>query len=258
MLLKGPYGFHKTCSAATFAAEGPVYLAYIDKNQPLELEHFFKRIIKRPELLKNIEYDCYNSSNINKFVNKLYTFTKSCDKVAIITDSATNFTTAAVNWSLGFKNSSGPKKDKDTGQLQFTPDFDEYKVETSMITQTLDILRSIKAHNIWTCHPIDSMNVVDTGGGRMRISKVKKIVSYGNKVGEIIPGQFSEIYHFSLQNEWDSINGVNKQRRIVSPTGQGDDYAKSNIGLTLDMDVTDKLFYEVWREAVKTAAQNNG
>jgi hypothetical protein len=88
----------------------------------------------------------------------------------------------------------------------------------------------------------------------MRISKVKKIVSYGNKVGEIIPGQFSEIYHFSLQNEWNPTEGRTITRRIVSPSGQGDDYAKSNIGLTADMDVTDRLFYEVWREAVKNAA----
>lgn len=251
MLLKGPFGFSKTLAAVSSAVEGPIFHAYIDKNQPVEYEHFFKRIVKRPELLKNIEYECYNSSNINQYFNKLIEFTKYCDKVAIITDSATNFTTAAVNWSLGFRNPAGAKKDNlNPNNVKFVPDFDEYKVETSMITQTLDIQRALKCHNIWTCHPISSLEVSDTGNNSIKVSKVKKIVSYGNKVGEIIPGQFSEIYHFSILNQWDARLGRNNQRRIVSPLGIGDDFAKSNLGLTEDMDITNRLFWEVWRDAM--------
>jgi archaellum biogenesis ATPase FlaH len=258
MLLKGPFGFAKTCAACTAALEGPVFLAYIDKKQPVELDHFFKIIIKRPEALKNIEYESYSSNNINQYVNKLIEYTKYCDKIAIITDSATNFATAAVNWSLGWRNPAGPKKDKlNKDSVQFVPDFDEYKVETSMITQSLDLLRAIKAHNIWTCHPISSLEVADTGNNTIRVSKVKKIVSYGNKVGEIIPGQFSEIYHFSILNEWNPQLGKATQRRLVTPLGVGDDFAKSNLGLTEEMDITNKPFWLVWREAMKKLKEAN-
>ena len=252
LLFKGPYGYHKTCSAVTFALEGPIFLAYIDKNQPIELDHFFRRILKRPEALKNIEYECYSSKNINQYVNKLMEFVKYCDKIAIITDSATNFTTAAVNWSLGFRNSSGPKKDPlAPDSLRFTPDWDEYKIETSMITQALDLQRAIKTYNIWTAHPITSIDMGSSEGGKVeRISKVKKIVSYGSKVGEIIPGQFSEVYHFSTLNQWNPSIGKATVKRLVSPVGIGDDFAKSNLGLTEEMDITDRPFYEVWKDQI--------
>jgi hypothetical protein len=242
-LLKGPWGFGKTIAAASFAKSGPVWLSYWDKKGPIELVQFFKRFA--PELLKNIEYEVYGAHNANEYLNHMFRLAKDCRYAAVINDSVTSMTAGAVNWSLGFRDN---KKNKDKDKIM--PDFDEYKVETSIVTQALDICRTLPCHVIWTCHPLPSLKVEGSGAG-MKVSKVNSIVTYGSKVAGIVPGQFSEIYHFSKSSNWDSGAGKSQTRYIVSTEQIGDDYAKSNIGLNVEMDITDRLFYDVWKEEVK-------
>jgi len=244
ILFKGPFGHAKTCAAATFAKDGPIWISYWDKKKPVELFHFFHKIIKQPRLLDNIEYEVYNSSNANKYLNKMIDFADDCRYFAIINDSVTNMTSGAVNWSLGF---SGKKKDQDKDKIM--PSFDEYKVETSLVTQALDICKSLPCHVIWTCHPVPSIKI-EGSGTTMKITKSEPIVTYGNKVAGIVPGNFSEIYHFSRTSTWDSILGKNLLRFKVNTEAVGDDFAKSNLGLTGEFDITNKLFYEVWKEQV--------
>lgn len=253
MLLKGSVGIGKTLAATSAAVEGPVFLAYWDKKAPVELLNFLKNI-KREDLLKRIEYEIYGANNAIQYLNKLISLTKSNDKFAIITDSVTSMTTSAVNWSLGFRNPTGAKKDSlNANNPLVVPDFEEYKVETGLITQALDISRSIKSHIIWIAHPVPSLKIEGGGntGNRTSVSKVNNIVTYGSKVGALIPAQFTEIYHFSRVNEWDGTQGKNIERRIVNTRGIGDDFAKTALNLPDEFDITDKLFWEVWSSLVK-------
>lgn len=244
LLLKAPFGHGKTLAAATFALDGPIWIAYWDKKKPVELYHFFHHIIKRPDLLKNIEYDVYNSHNANEYLNKLFLLEKDCRYFACINDSVTNMTSGAVNWSLGFR----PKKSKDQEKLM--PGFDEYKIETSLVTQALDICKALPCHIIWTCHPVPSIKV-EGSGTSIVITKTNPIVTYGSKVAGIVPGNFSEIYHFSKQSNWDANAGKSSVIYRVSTEAVGDDFAKSNLGLKGEFDITNKLFYEVWKEKIK-------
>lgn len=241
ILMKGTYGYGKTIAAASFAAEGPVYIAYFDKKSPIELVTFFSK--HRPDILRNIEYDVYGSHNANEFLNKLIALSSDCRYSTIILDSVTNFTSAAVNWSLGFRSSKLKGKDK------IMPDFDEYKVETSLVTQSLDICRSLPCHVIWTAHPVQSIKI-EGSGSNIRVTKSNPIVTYGSKVAGIIPGNFSEIYHFSKESAWDANTGKSTIKYKVSTEAIGDDYAKSNLGLRGEFDITDKLFFDVWKEKV--------
>lgn len=243
ILMKGPFGHGKTLALASFALDGPIYLAYFDKKKPIELVTFFSKMgDKGRRILNNIEYDIYSSSNANEYLNKLMSLSKDCRYFAMGTDSVTNLTSAAVNWSLGFKDN---KKGKD----KIMPDFDEYKVETSLVTQALDICRTLPCHVIWTAHPVPSTKI-EGAGSSMKVTKVNSIVTYGSKVAGIVPGNFSEIYHFSKQSSWDSTTGKSGTRYLVSTDAIGDDFAKSNIGLKGEFDITDRLFYEVWKEEV--------
>lgn len=243
-LLKGSYGYGKTISAVSFARLGPVFLAYWDKKQPVELVQYFKR--HAPELLKNIEYEVYGANNANDYLNKLFQLAKNCPYVAVINDSVTTMTSAAVNWSLGFNDSKKAKRNSDNIAI---PDFDQYKVETSLVTQALDICRTLPAHIIWTAHPLPSMKI-EGSGTSMRVSRTNPIVTYGSKVAGIIPGQFSEIYHFSKLSNWNAETGKSSLKYLVSTEQVGDDYAKSNIGLNCEIDITDGLFYDLWKEEV--------
>ncbi len=240
-LFKGPYGFGKTIAAASFAKLGPIHLSYWDKKGPIELVQFFKRYA--PHLLKNIEYEIYGAHNANEYLNFMFKMAKDCRYMAMINDSLTTMTAGAVNWSLGFRDN---KKNKDRDKIM--PDFDEYKVETSLVSQALDICRTLPCHVIWTCHPLPSLKLEGSGGG-MKVTKVNSIVTYGSKVAGIVPGQFSEIYQFSKQVDYGS--GAPKTKYLVSTEAIGDEYAKSNIGLSTELDITDRLFYDVWIEAVK-------
>lgn len=251
-LFKGSVGFGKTLAAASFAVEGPIYLAYIDKKSPVELEKYFKHIIKRPELLKNIEYDVYGASNINQYLNKLISFTKYCDKFAIITDSLTTLTASAVNWSLGFRNPAGAKKDPlNPASVMTIPDFDEYKTETSFVTQSLDLCRMLPCHIIWTAHPLPKIEISPGSGSSMKIIKTNSLVTYGSKVAGLVPAQFSEIYHFSQDSTWDGTLGRSRLKYIVNTQAQGEEFTKTALQLPAELDITNDLFYTVWKAALE-------
>jgi len=241
ILMKGPYGFGKTLAACSAAIYGEVWLAYFDKNEPIELKAWFKK--HRPDLLKNIDYDVYGSENANEYLNKLMMFAlKGCRYSAIITDSVTSLSSAAVNWSIGFRDPKGPKRDElSRDSIKLIPDFDEYKVETSLVTQALDICTQLNVMNIWTAHPLPTLKVEGSGSKINSISKTASIVSYGNKVGALVPARFHEVYHFGRQGG----------KRAVFTDLQGDDFAKTSLGLPTFLEIEDKLFFEVWRDALK-------
>jgi hypothetical protein len=167
-----------------------------------------------------------------------------------VTDSVTSLTSAAVNWSLGFRNrSAGPKKDElNTNAIKFIPDFDEYKVETGMVTQALDICKALPCHNIWTAHPLPSLRVAADAAGKMSVARVNSIVSYGTKVAGLIPSQFQEIYHFSQDVDWNGAKGMSEVTYNVNTHSIGDEFAKTTLNLPGQFDITDKLFYEVWNK----------
>lgn len=249
ILFKGPWGFGKTLAAASFALEGPIYIAYFDKKKPIELKTYFteKRFgSKAKQILDNIDYDVYGAHNANEYLNKVIDMTRyGCKYTAVITDSVTNMTSAAVNWSLSFRDD---RKNKD--KLKVIPDFDEYKVETSLVTQALDLFRTLPCHVIWVAHPVPSIKI-EGSGSSIKITKTNPIVTYGSKVAGIVPGNFSEIYHFSKQSGWDTQTGTSITKYLVSCDAIGDDFAKSNLGIVGEIDITDRLFYEVWKDKIK-------
>ena len=130
-LFKSAPGFGKTLAAASFALLGPLYLAYFDKQSPVELVKYFKKFGQKGEqILDNIDYDIYGGNNAHMYLNKTIEFVEDCRYMTFVTDSVTNLTAAGVNWSMGFRD---PKKkhdklNKDAPAL--IPDWDEYKVET--------------------------------------------------------------------------------------------------------------------------------
>jgi hypothetical protein len=104
-------------------------------------------------------------------------------------------------------------------------------------------------HVIWIAHPIPGVKI-EGSGANVKVTKVNPIVTYGSKVAGIVPGNFSEIYQFSKMSNWDASTGKSSTRYIVDTDAVGDDFAKSNIGITGTMDITDQLFYEVWKDKV--------
>lgn len=226
------------------AVEGPIYLAYHDKNEPSELFDFYKR--HRPDTLKNIDYDVYGATNVNDYLNKLLGFAENgCRYIGVITDSATKLTSNAVNWSLGFKSKDDRNRNNEPKKL--IPDFDEYKIETSMVTQALDACSKIPAHMIWTCHPLPQMRI-EQSGKRITVTRETSIVTYGSKAAAMISSAFNEVYHFA--KELDYSTNPTTERRLVLTSNAGEDFVRTTLGLPSVLDITNKLFWEVWKEAL--------
>lgn len=255
-LFKGSVGFGKTLAAASFAVEGPVFLAYFDKKSPVELEKFFKTIIKRPELLKNIEYEVYGASNVHQYLNRLIDFTKYCDKFAVITDSLTTLTAAAINWSMGFRNPSGPRKDPlNPSAVMTKPEMADYQIETNTTIQAIDLCKMLNCHVIWTAHPLPKLDMSESVGAsgrdQVKVTKTTSLVTYGSRIAGMVPGNFTEIYHFSQVGQWDASAGVSKKKFIVNTEAQGDEFAKTALQLPSELDITNDLFYSVWKSALE-------
>ncbi len=238
-LFKSSPGGGKTIAACSLAEYGPIYLAYFDKRVPIEVFTYFKKI-GREDILENITYDIYGSHNVNEYLNKLYKFCIDYRYIGIITDSTTQLTSSAVNWSLGFDG----KRDEKRIEI---PDWDEYKVLTTLVTQALDLTKSYPGYNIWTAHPVSRVNV--TGSGRnITVTKADSIVTYGGKIGDIIPGNFTEIYHFGTESEYSADGVVN--RRICFTDNIGEDNAKTAFDLPKKIDFTNKLFFHEWKALI--------
>lgn len=242
ILFKSPPGFGKTIAACSLAVYGDIWLAYFDKKVPIEVFNFYKHF--RPELLDRITYESYTAANANKYLNDLDNIcTREPGRyVGLITDSVTTLTTASINWSMSFRGNRGPVENTLVGSEKMIPGFDDYKVETNYAAQALDMTSSYPGFNIWTAHPLTSMDVKGGDAGKISsVSTKQTLVSYGNKVGQLVPGRFQEIYHFARQ-------GV---KRVAWTDAFGDDYAKTSyFGLPKMLDITDQLFFEVWRAEI--------
>lgn len=249
-LFKSPPGFSKTCSAASAAIFGPVHLSFFDKNKPVELDKYFRHIVKRPDLLDLIDYDVYGSNNVNEWLNKIFEWgAKGCRYQTVITDSLTSLTGASVNWSMGFRDPKGPNKDElNSKSVQLIPDFDEYKVETSMIVQALDILMSLPCNVIWTAHPLPQTRI-EGSGRNMTVTKTQSLVTYGSKAAGMVPGRFTEIYHFGKEIDYNTNPTTTKY--ICYTDSVGDDFARSALMLPEKFDITNRLFFEVWKEEME-------
>lgn len=251
-LFKSAPGFGKTLAACSFALEGPLFLAYFDKQLPIELQTYFtkKRFGDRAyQILDNITYELYGGHNAHEYLNQIIKFQSDCRYMTLVTDSVTKLTEAAVNWSLGFRDPKGKTDKLNSKAPAMIPDWDEYKVETSLVSQALDLQKALPCNIIWTAHPLPGIKL-EGSGSSVRVTKVNPIVTYGSKVAGIVPGAFTEIYQFSKKMDYSS--GSQKLSYLVSTEAIGDDYAKSPIlgDYIKEFDITDKLFYEVWKDLV--------
>ena len=253
-LFKGPFGFGKTLAAASFALEGKVWLSYWDKKAPFELKTFFTEERfgeKAAIILDNIEYDAYSSVNANEYVNKLIDLATDCRYDVHINDSFTFMTSACVNWVLNFgKSQTAHKKLKD-----ILPSWDEYKGETSLVSQAMDICKKLPCTVIWTAHPLPTTKV-EGSGASITVTKINSLVSYGSKAAAIVPGGFTEIYHFSQESNYDYEKAVSTKRYVAQLDTIGDEFAKTALFDNTDIkkiDFTDRLFYEMFKEKLKEA-----
>jgi hypothetical protein len=232
LMLVSVNGMGKTRGYASFP--DPMYVFDFDNRMSTIKKDFPDRAI---------EYDSYNFSNIDKFKSKIDSLVNYCPYLTVVLDSITSCTTSVVLYSL---QETGGKILAKTN----VPSFDEYSVETTLVTKFLEIFKMLQerkdAHVIVTAHPVERLST--TGQGKtMTITKTRPIVTYGNKLSSIIPDYFDEVW--VLQQ---LVSSGGDREYIVLTQSTEDEMAKTSLPLPTSIPLTNKrLFLEVQNELTK-------
>jgi hypothetical protein len=226
LMLNGINGAGKTRAWASFP--GPIYC--------FDFDNRLKTVKKDYPERTDIEYDTYGPDNFSKYDQMLDRLQTKNKYATIVIDSITSLTTTSVIYSLG---ETGGK----TIAGLSVPGLDEYNVETSVVSKTLEVFKELSrnCHVIVTCHPIARLDT--SGQGKtMKVAKVQSIVSYGMKLASIIPNYFDEIY--SLQTGLE-MNGDEKRLIYTAIDGGNIVTAKTSLPLPKYFDVTNGNLFDI-------------
>lgn len=249
-LLKGPTGFGKTIAACSYPE--PVYVFDWDARVD-SIQSFYTGDRRR-----EIYFDQYSAMDLFDFLDKLERLKKDGTIIVdgktirpgtIVGDSWTAITIGAVDYQLDSVRAiarKDPKKGKQTQGGIIIPDWDEYKGETSVVTQILGDIKAIAKrqgiHVVFTAHPTKSTSVSKDSQGKVTVSlKTSPIVSIGTKAADVIPTAFNEVYHFGFLP---SMNPGEKGKRIVYTEAAGDESAKTTMLLPTYFEWTNDMFYD--------------
>jgi len=239
VMLKGDNGAGKTVLAASFP--GPIKFFMFDGSKLDVVKMFFPN-------RTDIEYDIYgprktrfrDSNNQVVDIKSLIQFAEEftalqdyCPWATVVIDSFTSFSVTCVTFQLDVRGSDKDKKTSMSKGGLVIPDFDEYKGETTLVTQTLDVSKVLPCHVIWTAHPLPKLDTTGAGNS-MRVNKTTSIAAYGAKTAAMAPSYFNEVWHLEIQG-----SGDNRQR-IVHTQTIGDQFAKTALPLPSRFDITNR------------------
>jgi hypothetical protein len=239
LMLKGDNGAGKTILASSFP--GPIKFFMFDGSKLDAVKRFFPG-------RKDIEYDIYGPKrtryrdpvtgavtdikDLIQFADEFTGLQDRCDYATVVIDSFTSFSVTCVTFQLDVRSTGDKGTNKSKGGLVI-PDFDEYKGETTLVTQTLDVSKVLPCHVIWTVHPLPKLETTGSGNS-MKVTKTTSIAAYGAKTAAMAPGYFNEVWHLEARS---ASGGV---QRIVHTQTIGEHFAKTALPLPGSFDVTNK------------------
>lgn len=245
-LFVGANGSGKTIAGASFPGNGLI-LDYDGRVAPVR---FFYP--KRTDIeYWTIGLDGDSRSDVIDFTDglkKIEDLQDRCPYDWVMMDSYTTYSAVAVLHQMGLR--SGDVK-KTKGGLPI-PDWDEYKGETGVMLQILEILKILPCNIIITAHPIYAAKTTKQGGSTNDVlaSMIKgsSIASYGWKTASLLPNYFNEMYYFWVDAP--TAAGLDVKRKVQTVSA-GDVVCKTALPLPAVMDITNLQFYDVMQSHLK-------
>jgi len=244
LMLKGDNGSGKTVLAGSFP--GPIKFFMFDGSKLDILKRFYPQ-------RTDIEYDIYGAretrfkdsfgqtihiKSLIQFAEEFNKLQDYCPWSTIVIDSFTSFSVTCVTFQLDVRSHTEGKATATSKGGLVIPDFDEYKGETTLVTQSLDVSKVLPCNVIWTVHPLPKLETSGQGNS-MRVTKTTSIAAYGAKTAAMAPGYFNEVWHIE-------VRPGSSPQRIVHTQTIGTEFAKSALPLPANFDVTNKnAFNEV-------------
>lgn len=244
-LFVGVNGTGKTIAGASFPGDGLI-LDFDGRVDPVKLFYPKKRV---EYFTIGLEGD--TRPGVIGFLagtKKIEDLQDRCPYDWVMLDSYTSYSAVAILHQMGL-HANDVKRTK--GGLPI-PDWDEYKGETGVMLQILEILKILPCHVIVTAHPVQAAKTTKQGGSTNDVlaSMIKgsSLATYGWKTVSILPNYFNEMYHF--YNEASNQLGQKVDRKIQT-VAAGEIVAKTALPLPATMNVTDKPFYDVLQAHLK-------
>lgn len=238
LMLKGENGSGKTVLAGSFP--GPIKFFMFDGSKLDILKRFYPN-------RTDIEYDIYGArrtrfrdsngqvvdiKSLLDFADEFNALQDHCPWATIVIDSFTSFSVTCVTFQLDIRSNDKDKKTAMSKGGLVIPDFDEYKGETTLVTQSLDVSKVLPCNVIWTVHPLPKLETSGQGNS-MKVTKTTSIAAYGAKTAAMAPSYFNEIWHIE-------VRPGSSPQRIVHTQTIGTEFAKSALPLPAAFDVTGK------------------
>jgi hypothetical protein len=226
-LFVGPTGRGKTIAACSFPGRTLI----------LDFDNRYKPVIDwYPDRLAEIDVELVTPHNFESdfrpLINRLVDLNPYTN---IIVDSITSMSTTAIVMQMIFKGAGVGKVTKGGVTV---PSWDEFNGEAMILTQLLEVLKSLKCNLFVTAHPITKTAIEGT-----KSVKSTSIISFGTKLGPMIPGYFDEVYHFDYEMD---INSGKPPKRYVytSPTSDWPESKTAIKGMPMKLDITGVNLYD--------------
>jgi len=245
-LFVGPNGTGKTIAAASWPGN-ILFFDFDGRMAPVRLFY--------PDR-KDIEYitvglDGGTRSDVigfTEFTHRFEDLQDRCPYDLVVGDSYTSYSATAVLHQMGL-HEKDVKRTK--GGLPI-PDWDEYKGETGVMLQILEIAKILPCNFIMTAHPVSKAATTKQGGSTNEtlasMIRQSTLATYGWKTVSFLPNYFNEIYYF--YNEASAQVGQ-VTRRFVQTVASGEIMAKTALPLPAVMETQDKPFYHVLQAHLK-------
>jgi len=240
-IIKGENGTGKSIAAISYAISGPTYV-FDFEDRMRSVANYYRRI-NRPEILNNVEYDTYFSfAKLRKKFQLIEQNPKGLKNVVM--DSLTSFTDRALSNTKEFKQDSqaesGNKAGRTIGEFRVNT-LDDFSAESAAIQEFIVehalILKSMKINFILTAHVIKVREENDDGKTHI----ARYLMTGGKKAGQKVPGYYDEMYHTNIKP---GMSADSKPSYTIRTRHSGNDTAKTSMSLPLNIDFTDKVFFE--------------
>jgi len=233
-LYKGEPGAGKSIQAATWAVQGPVY--FFDFDGKIDaVWNYFTNTIKRPDLLKNIEFDTFDS--YNQAAEKLESLIEIPNKYeTLVWDTLTTSVDKLLTQVQNFKGADPKKKDKlkMVGDIQVS-DVEDYNAESAALTRLVQAAKfDWKKNFIMIAHVVRVQNRALDG----TMTTDTQLVTAGKKVAAKLPAYFNEIYHM-VGSDGGTLGG---KKYEVYTSATGIDFARTALPLESKLDVMGNKF----------------
>jgi hypothetical protein len=262
-LLVGTNGSGKTVAGASFPGPGLV-LDFDGRTNPIRF--FYPKRTDIEYWTIGLDGESLRSDTIgfSAGLDMIENLQDRCPYDWVMMDSYTMYSAVSVYHQMGVRLEDIRRRKKLGQSIAFKdiekavkttkgglpiPDWDEYKGETGVMLQIMEIFKVLPCHIIVTAHPISAAKVTKQGGSTNEtlasMVKGQSIASYGWKTPSFLPNYFNEMYHFDVQPP--TMIG-HPPRRIVQTVSAGEVVAKTALPLPETFEITNLPMFNVMKK----------